>query len=74
MMLSEFNKILPRTELCQIADDCGTDKVRHGYTKLYYELFKHLRNKPMSLLEIGVRRGYSLKMWNRFFLVDLCVV
>ncbi len=55
------------TELCEIAKRCKTDKVDHGYTPIYHEKFKHLRDKKINLLEIGIYKGGSLKMWLEYF-------
>lgn len=66
-MLHDFNMPLPITELCNIATNCKTDKAKHGYTRIYYELFKSMRYDGLNILEIGVRKGYSLKMWSIFF-------
>src|SRR5690348_3556062 len=32
----------------------GSDKTRNGYSPLYETLFRHLRNEPISLCEIGI--------------------
>ena len=61
--------------LTKLAITYGTDKFGyHDYTPNYYKLFKHLRNKPLRLLEIGVggyqdadRGGESLEVWRDFF-------
>jgi len=50
----------------------GTDKSvagtgHHGYTTHYHEAFKRLQGKPMSLLELGVGQGASVKMWADYF-------
>lgn len=37
------------------------------YLKYYWDNFKHLRNKPIKILEIGVKDGDSLKIWKDFF-------
>lgn len=66
-MLSKLNRALSRTVLCDIADKCGTDKARHGYTRVYYELFKDLQDTHINILEIGVGKGKSLNMWQTFF-------
>lgn len=59
----------PSWDLTQIADWYGTDKgtITHGYTKTYAELFKHLRDRPIRMLEIGVACGASLKTWSAYF-------
>jgi len=61
--------------LTRLAITYGTDKFGyHDYTPNYYKLFKHLRRKPIRLLEIGVggyqdsdRGGESLEVWRDFF-------
>jgi tetratricopeptide (TPR) repeat protein len=61
--------------LTKLAISYGTDKFGyHDYTPNYYTLFKHLKNKPIRLLEIGVggyqdadRGGESLEVWRDFF-------
>ena len=57
--------------LNDLAIKYGTDKQLkpggHGYTKYYYEQFKHLKDDSLILLEFGVHKGASLKMWSEFF-------
>lgn len=61
--------------LSRLAIQHGTDKYGyHDYTPNYFDLFKHLRDKPLRLLEIGVggygnedRGGESLAVWRDFF-------
>jgi len=52
-----------------LADFYKTDKgtIKHLYTPVYEEYFKLLRDKPISLLEVGVASGCSLKMWSAYF-------
>jgi len=46
-----------------------TDKnTVHSYTDVYHELFKPLKDKQISLLELGVLKGYSLQVWREYFL------
>jgi hypothetical protein len=47
----------------------GTDKssVGHGYLRHYERLFKDFRHEPITLVEIGVARGASLRMWAEYF-------
>jgi len=46
----------------------GTDKYWvHGYTRLYDRHFAHLRSKKIKLLELGIFRGASLRLWNDAF-------
>lgn len=62
-------------ELDILARKYGTDKrtnddgqtVFHGYTDIYNEMFKNQRMECTSILEIGVREGWSHKMWHDYF-------
>jgi len=50
----------------------GTDKCRgtkegHNYCIFYEEAFAPYRNQPISLLEIGVLGGASMRMWDEYF-------
>jgi hypothetical protein len=38
----------------------------HGYTDHYGQFFRPLRSKPITLLEIGILKGGSLRLWRRF--------
>ncbi len=66
------NEIDPLTRL---AIKHGTDKWgQHFYTPVYHNLFVHMRDKPVRLLEIGVGGygfskvgGASLAMWADYF-------
>lgn len=45
-----------------------TDKATyHGFTVLYDHWLTHLRTEPVRMLEIGVLRGGSLRMWHEYF-------
>ena len=44
----------------------GTDKVNHGFLKVYEELFENFKNEEMNFLEIGVFFGSSIKMWREY--------
>ena len=58
-----------RETLDQIAVACGADKssLCHNYTAAYEPWFAPLRDQPITLLEIGVGGGHSLRMWQRYF-------
>ena len=56
-----------KTSLCYIAESCGTDKVTHGYTWVYDKYFSSMKDKELTLLEIGIHKGSSLLMWSRYF-------
>lgn len=56
------------TELCKLAIKYGCDKEPsnyHHYTPYYNELFQHKLIK--RVLEIGIFRGASLRMWRDYF-------
>lgn len=59
------------TPLCELALKYGTDKVRegdgahHDYTEFYHPFFKD--RTVNRLLEIGISRGGSLRMWKEYF-------
>lgn len=39
----------------------------HHYFDIYHRAFRHLRGRPITMLEIGVDRGGSLQLWKRYF-------
>jgi hypothetical protein len=51
------------TELESLALKHGTDKSSHGYCPHYEHLIGHLRLLPITMIEIGVGNGDSLRMW-----------
>lgn len=57
--------------LTELAEKYGTDKLEHGYLP-YYEQYI-TRIGPLTLLEIGVWEGASLRMW-RDWLPDAKIV
>lgn len=63
--------MLEETPLCKIALHYRCDKCpkrgKHTYTPYYYSLLKSRRNRIKKVLEIGVGKGASLKMWRDFF-------
>ena len=44
----------------------GSDKVENHYTSHYRAFFGPLRSRPLTLLEIGILGGASLRMWRRY--------
>lgn len=48
-------------------DAYETDKVRLGYLEMYDRILAPWIDKEVKLLEIGVRRGGSLKLWRDYF-------
>jgi len=61
--------------LDELALKHGTDKSSkyHDYCKAYEQLFQPLKSKPITLLEIGVYKGESLRMWKEFFSYGMIV-
>ena len=47
----------------------GTDKnSTHCYVEYFYEeAFAPYRNRKVSVLEIGISGGYSLRLWREYF-------
>jgi capsular polysaccharide biosynthesis protein len=58
-----------RATLDEIGLQTGTDKssALHDYLAVYDATFAHLRDKPIQLVEIGVHKGSSLRMWEEYF-------
>ena len=49
--------------------ETGTDKNRyHSYLNFYETIFSPIKEKVNNILEIGVLRGGSLKLWNDYFI------
>lgn len=44
-----------------------TDKVPNGYLRTYDRIFEELIDRPVKLLELGVRSGGSLRLWRDYF-------
>lgn len=47
----------------------GTDKssIGHGYLRHYDRILRHIRHEPITLLEIGIFQGASLRAWSHYF-------
>lgn len=58
-----------RTPLCELAEKYGSDKgpSTHNYTPVYYDLMCGTQESTNKVLEIGVLKGASIKMWVDFF-------
>lgn len=68
------------TPLCELAIKYSTDKGgrhntynhqpchgTHEYTPIYWDLFHKQRHLVKSVLEVGINKGCSLRMWQEFF-------
>ena len=54
--------------LREIGEHFGTDKVTlHRFDSVYSKLFSEFRDREITLLEIGVAGGASLRMWEEYF-------
>jgi hypothetical protein len=53
--------------LLEIARRYGTDKANHGFCPFYDSAFASIRNERVRLLEVGIYRGASLRMWRDYF-------
>ena len=67
-----------RDELTRLCNKHGTDKgtiahAQHAYSRHYHRAFRHLRDSPITLLEIGLcadansRIAPSLAVWRSYF-------
>lgn len=59
----------PPTSLGELAKKYGTDKgpAEHNYTPLYDNKFWLHRYDELTLLELGIWRGASVRMWREYF-------
>jgi demethylmacrocin O-methyltransferase len=55
--------------LDEIATELGTDKASfgHNYVEKYEKFLSEFRDSDIKLFEIGVDKGYSIKMWKEYF-------
>lgn len=65
-----FNNITCYHDLDYFALKYGTDKSSrgHNYAPIYEKHFSCLREKQITLLEIGLEKGKSARMWNDYFM------
>ena len=54
-------------DLNTLAKTHNTDKLEHGYIKIYEKYFESLREKKLQILEIGIADGKSLLTWSDYF-------
>lgn len=67
-------KNTPNNELFQIfSADTNVHKWHH-YFEIYSKHFEPYRSHPIKMLEIGVYRGGSLRMWKEFFHPESTIV
>ena len=64
----------PDNELFRIfSADTNVHKWHH-YFDVYTRYFERYRDRPITMLEIGVFRGGSLRMWKEYFHTDSTIV
>ncbi len=64
----------PDNELFRIfSADTNVHKWHH-YFDIYTRYFERFRDRPITMLEIGVFRGGSLRMWKEYFHPDSTIV
>jgi hypothetical protein len=56
-----------KESLREISERVNTNKLYHQYEYFYEDKLKHLRNRKIKLLEIGIFEGNSLRMWKEYF-------
>jgi hypothetical protein len=54
-------------ELTNLFNQYYSDKGRLGYGDVYEIYFRNLRDSPITLLELGVWQGASLRAWHDYF-------
>ena len=53
--------------LIEIGKKYPTSKNVSGFIEIYEEYFKTIKDKKINILEIGVDKGYSLRLWREYF-------
>ena len=54
-------------ELIKIASKYNSIKSKNGFLEIYFNYFKNYKEKEINILEIGVDKGESLKIWRQYF-------
>lgn len=54
-------------DLIEILESYPTDKIANGFGPIYEALFSPLRYTTVSILEIGIFKGGSLRAWRDYF-------
>ena len=53
--------------LIEIGKKYPTSKNNSGFIELYQKYFDQLKDKKINILEIGVDKGHSLRLWREYF-------
>jgi autotransporter strand-loop-strand O-heptosyltransferase len=67
MVIDKIKDKINMDLLTEIGIKYGTDKVSHQFTPFYNKFLEPIRNSVVSLLEVGVFGGASLRMWEEYF-------
>ena len=70
----EFTTQRPKNELFDIFRAETNVHKWHHYFDIYQRYFSSYRDRPIRMLEIGVFRGGSLRLWNNYFHPDSIIV
>ena len=54
-------------KLIDLAKTHKTDKLSHGYLKVYDSIFAKIQDRRINFLEIGVYQGQSASLWSAYF-------
>ena len=54
-------------DLIKIGKEYPSTKNWTGFLEIYSNYFKDYKDKPINILEIGVDKGDSLKIWRKYF-------
>ena len=59
--------------LIEIEKKYPTGKNVSGFIEIYEKYFSHLKDKKINILEIGVDKGDSLRLWREYFInANIC--
>lgn len=64
---SELSRICKKYEDYTDKGSTGPYYIKHNYTEIYGDLLRYYKNRKNNILEIGIRQGGSLKMWEEYF-------
>ena len=65
--MSELTQICKKYENYTDKGPTGPYYIKHNYTEIYGDLLRYYKNRKNNILEIGIRQGGSLKMWQEYF-------
>jgi len=54
-------------EITKLFKKYNSDKASHEYSEVYFSYLEKLKNKSLTILEIGVADGNSIKAWSDYF-------